>query len=73
MVKVPFLCIHSFKKNIEHLLCSFVPYKDEFFLSLPQSNLPRAKVSSLRATSPLTGEEGLTVAYMDGFRSPTEY
>lgn len=48
-VKVPFLCTHSFKKNIEHLLCSFVSFKDEIFLSLPQSNLPRAKVSNRRA------------------------
>lgn len=70
-MKIPFLpCVHLLKKNIEHLRCSFVSYEDEVFLSLPP--LPTAKVSSLRATPPLSGEQDLTIGYTDGFRSPTE-
>lgn len=66
---------HSFKKNIEHLLCSFVPCKpspqglDEVFLSLPP--LPRAKMGNLLGHI-ASNWGGRSHCFLYGFRSPKE-
>lgn len=75
------LIMHAFtqkkkkKKEIEHLLCSFVPCKpslqslDEVFLSLPP--LLRVKMGNLLGhMSPLWGRKSHCFLY--GFRSPKE-